>query len=150
MEEKHLIEALEHVGLGVSDMERSLAFYRDLLGMRVMMDLNIADDRIGRVIGIPGAACRIVHLKLGPAVLELFQYTHPAGVNTAKTTRQCDRGLIHIGFKVSDFHKHVEDLKAGNVPFLGEPVEFRPNVWVLYFQGPDGEVCEFRQVPENG
>jgi len=144
-----MIEALEHVGLGVSDMDRSLAFYRDLLGMEVVMDLNIADDRIGRVVGIPGAACRIVHLKLGPAVLELFQYTHPVGQNTARTMRQCDRGLIHVGFRVTDFHRQVETLKSRNVPFLGEPVEFRSNVWVLYFQGPDGEVCELRQVPEN-
>jgi catechol 2,3-dioxygenase-like lactoylglutathione lyase family enzyme len=144
-----MIEALEHVGLGVSDMERSLAFYRDTLGMQVIRDLNISDDRIGRVVGIPGATCRIVHLKLGPAMLELFQYTHPAGADIARTARQCDRGLIHIGFKVTDFHQQVEKLKAGNIPFLGEPVEFRPNVWILYFRGPDGEVCEFRQVPEN-
>ncbi len=67
-----MIKTLGHVGLGVSDMERSLEFYRDFLGMKVIMDLDIADDRIGRVIGTPGAKCRIIHLKLGEAVLELF------------------------------------------------------------------------------
>ena len=136
------------MGLGVSDIERSLGFYRDFLGMNVIMDLDIADDRIGRVIGLPGAKCRIVHLELGGTIIELFKYSDPVGKNIAKNLRQCDYGLIHIGFEVSDFHIYLEELKKRNVEFLGEPVEFRPDVWVVYFRGPDGEVCEFRQQPD--
>ena len=128
-------------------MERSLTFYRDTLGMKVMMELNISDDRIARVTGIPGAKCRIVHLKLGEGVLELFHYYDPAGKNLARQIRQCDYGLLHIGFEIDDFHGHVEQLRGKNVEFLGEPVEFRPGVWVAYFKGPDGEVCELRQAP---
>ena len=71
-----MIKALGHVGLGVCDMDRSLEFYRDFLGMKVLMDLDISDDRIARVVGLPGAKCRIVHLKLGENVLELFHYSH--------------------------------------------------------------------------
>lgn len=141
-----MIHSLGHVALSVSNMQRSLEFYRDLLGMEVLMDLDASDDRIGRVIGIPDAKCQIVHLKLGNAVLELFEYYAPAGQNKARTMRQCDHGLIHIGFEVTDFHKHVEQLKKNNVKLLGEPVEFRPGVWIVYFQGPDGEVCELRQI----
>ena len=72
----NMIKSLGHVALGVSDMERSLAFYRDLLGMEAVMDLDIADDRIARVIGVPGATCRIVHLQLGkqyPRAIPVFQ-----------------------------------------------------------------------------
>ena len=140
-----MIRSLGHAGLGVSDMERSLRFYRDLLGMEVIMDLDISDDRIARVIGIEGATCRIIHLKLGDAVLELFKYHAPRGANKARQLRQCDHGLIHIGFEITDFHRHLEELKENNVELLGEPVEFRPGVWIVYFRGPDGEVCEFRQ-----
>jgi len=140
-----MIRSLGHVALGVADMERSLAFYRDLLGMELIMELDVDDERIGRVIGVGGAKCRIVHLKLGDGVLELFQYREPVGRDAAREVRQFDRGLTHIGFEVDDFHRHVEELKGRNVEFLGEPVEFRPGVWVVYFRGPDGEVCEFRQ-----
>jgi catechol 2,3-dioxygenase-like lactoylglutathione lyase family enzyme len=142
-----MIKSLGHVGLSVKDIDRSLEFYRGYLGMEILMDLDISDDRIGRVIGIDGAKCRIVHLKLGDAILELFQYTQPPGKNVANDIRQCDHGLTHIGFEVTDFHKHVEELKAKNVEFLGQCVEFRPDVWVAYFKGPDGEVCEMRQQP---
>lgn len=141
-----MIEALEHVALSVGNMERSLAFYRDFIGMEVIMDINAENEGIGRIIGIPGAKCRIVHLKLGPAILELFCYSNPSGENMAGRMRQCDHGLTHIGFKVTDFHKELDKLRKRNIEFLGKPVEFRPGVWVVYFRGPDGEVCEFRQV----
>lgn len=140
-----MIQALEHVALSVGDMERSLAFYREFLGMKVIMDLNVTDDRIGRVVGIPDARCRIVHLKLGQAILELFCYSSPAGKNMAGEMRQYDHGLIHLGFSVTDFQEQLKKLKAKGIVFLGEPVEFRPGVWVVYFRGPDGEICEFRQ-----
>jgi len=142
-----MIKSLEHVGLGVSNMEKSLEFYSGLLGMEVIMDLEVSDERIGRVIGVAGAKCRIVHLKLGDGILELFKYYEPTGNNKTKDIQQFDQGLIHIGFAVDDFHKHVEQLQKRGIEFLGEPVEFRPNVWVVYFRGPEGEVCEFRQLP---
>ena len=35
------------------------------------------------------------------------------------------------------------------VEFISEPVEFRPGVWIVYFCGPDGEVCELRETPDG-
>lgn len=142
-----MIQSLGHVGLGVSNLEQSLKFYRDVMGMQVLMELSVTDDRISRVIGIPGAKCRIIHLKLGDGILELFEYSVPVGTNKAMDMRQCDYGLIHIGFEVNEFHKHVARFKEMGLEFLGEPVEFRPDVWVVYLRGPDGEVIELRQRP---
>jgi len=144
-----VIKNLGHIGLTVSDVTRSLEFYRDFLGMKVIMDLDITDDRMARVIGVPDAKCRIVHLQLGSGVLELFYYYQPVGENVASVMRLYDQGLSHIGFEVSDFDKHIGELRERKVQFLGEPVEFRPGVWVAYFRGPDGEVCEIRQQPES-
>ena len=140
------IPGLGHVGLSVGNTQRSIEFYRDIMGMEVVLELDISDDRQSRVIGTPGVKCRIVHLKLGDAVLELFEYQQPVGENRARTMPQWDHGLVHIGFEVDDFHERVKHLKSTNVEFLGEPVEFRPGVWVLYFKGPDGEICELRDI----
>jgi len=144
-----MYKSLGHVALGVSSMERSLQFYRDLIGMKVMLEIDVQDDRIARLVGVPGAKCKIAHLQLGDAMLELFEYTAPPGTNYAQKVNQYDHGLIHLGFEVNDFHNHVAALKQKGFSFLGEPVEFRPNVWVVYFRGPDGEVCELRQVPST-
>lgn len=142
-----MIKSISHAGLSVTDMERSLKFYRDYLGMKVLMELDITDDRIARVIGIDGAKCKIVHLQHGEMVLELFEYTTPRGEKFAPKMRQCDIGFSHVGFEVSDIHTHIAELKKMGMEFLGDAVEFRPNVWVAYFKGPDGEVIEFRQRP---
>ena len=143
-----MIKSLGHVGVGVSDMKKSLEFYRDFIGMKVLMELDITDDRIGRVIGVKGATCKIAHLQLGDGILELFEYANPKGSNKARNINQYDQGLIHIGFEVDNFHNHIKQLEQRGVKLLGEPVEFRPDVWVAYFYGPDREVCEIRQKPE--
>jgi len=144
-----MITSMNHVGLSVADMERSLKFYRDYFGMEVLMDLDISDDRIARVIGIEEAKCKIVHLKLDQTILELFEYTQPRGHKFALMMRQCDIGFSHIGFEVNDIHEHIKELKQMGVEMLGETVEFRPGVWIAYFRGPDGEVVEFRQQTEE-
>ena len=119
-----MIKELSHVGLSVSNIDESLAFYRDYLGMEVIMELDIQDDRIGRVVGIPGAKCRIIHLRLGEATLELFEYSEPSGKNVTKDLRQCDLGISHIGFEVNHIHKHLKEIQDRGCKMLGEPVEF--------------------------
>ena len=143
-----MIEGLEHVALSVSDMDRSLRFYRDLIGMPLVrvIEPGQAGD-LGSVVGIEGAQARIAHLQMGGFMLELFEYTAPRGRRIPVDRTQADGGFTHIGFRTDDVRAdHRRLLKAG-VEFVGEPVEFRPGVWIVYFLGPDGEVCEFRQRP---
>lgn len=54
-----------------------------------------------------------------------------------------DRDLL--GFRSDDVRADAAQLRQRGVEFLSEPIEFRPGVWVVYFRGPDGEVCELRQ-----
>ena len=145
-----MIKRLEHVALSVDDMELSLVFYRDLLGMRVIRDLEpgLGGEKLGMVVGMPGCRARIVHLDLGGAMLELFQYLDPIGKPLPPEYRQADIGFTHIGLSSDDVRSDYRKLKAEGVEFFSEPVEFRSNVWIVYFRGPDGEVCELRQGEE--
>ena len=140
-----MFQRIEHTALSVSDMERSVAFYRDLIGMQVAFEVDFSDSLLGAVNGLTGCKAKVVHLKLGETVLELFQYRQPQGLPLER--RQCDVGYIHVGFRVTDIHRHYAEMKAQGVRFLSEPVEVRPGTSIVYFQGPDGEVCEMRQVP---
>jgi len=141
------IPSLGHVGLSVADIERSKKFYTEVLGMSVALELDVADDRQARVISVPGTKCKIVHLRLGDGILELFEYYAPErGENRARNHPQKDHGLVHIGFEIDDFHDRLETLRRHGVELMGEPLEYRPGVWVLYFYGPDGEVCELHDV----
>ena len=144
-----MIHGADHVALSVADIETSIRFYTGLLGFEVRRRLA-ADPRLplDRVIGVAGAAADIAHLYLGEFMLELFQYRVPGG-RVGATRSQADQGYIHFGVRASDIHGETARLRAAGVAFLGDPVEFRPGVWVVYFRGPDGEVVELRQVPDE-
>jgi Lactoylglutathione lyase and related lyases len=142
-----MITALEHTALSVSNLERSLAFYRDLLGFTVERILEPAPERdLGRINGLPGSSARIAHLRLGPCMLELFEYLDPRGKPQPKERTQADIGFIHMGLTSTNVRSDYRRLKERGVEFYGEPVEFRPGVWVVYFRGPDGETAELRQT----
>jgi len=142
-----VFHCIDHTALSVSSLERSLAFYRDLIGMEVVFEVDFDDETLGIVNGLHGCKAKVVHLKLGATVLELFEYRRPRGKPSARERRQCDTGFIHIGFRVTDIQKHYEEMRTQGVRFLSEPLEIRPGAFIVYFEGPDGEVCEMRQVP---
>ena len=138
---------LEHVALTVSDLERSITFYRDVMGLILKRVVEAPPEkRLGDINGLPGCSARIAHLYSGDFMLELFEFLHPKGDPTPRKRTQADVGLVHIGFRTSNIHADSAELKELGVELFGDPVEFRPGVWVVYFFGPDGEVCELRQI----
>ncbi|MBN1837067.1 MAG: VOC family protein [Spirochaetales bacterium] len=143
-----MLKGLEHVGLSVSNLERSIAFYQDLLGLKLLRVLECGEEsRLDEVVAIPGCVARIAHLESEKAMLELFEYVQPRGEPIpGSRRRQADLGHIHAGFTSDDVRGDYARLKARGVEFLSEPVEFRPGVWIVYFYGPDGEVGELRQT----
>ena len=142
-----MITALEHVGLSVADLERSIAFYRDTLGFSVVRVLEVPPAmRLGDLVGLPPCAARVAHLSLGLAMLELFEYRDPLGRPIPGDRSHADHGLNHIGLTSTDARADWQRLSAQGVDFIGEPVEFRPGVWAVYFRGPDGESCELRET----
>ncbi|MCF6284884.1 MAG: VOC family protein [Candidatus Hydrogenedentes bacterium] len=138
---------LEHVALSVSDMERSLGFYCGVLGFEIIRRIEAAPgEKLGTITAMPGCRAHIVHLMSGDFMFELFQYVEPEGNAISRDRNQADLGYNHIGFRSIDIHADYQQLKDRGVDFLSEPVEFRPGAWVVYFHGPDGEVCELRCI----
>jgi catechol 2,3-dioxygenase-like lactoylglutathione lyase family enzyme len=135
----------DHVAMSVKDMERVIAFYRDVIGMEKVFDREF-DTPMGKLIGVPGTVVRIVHMRLADSAVELFDYQHPKGREPRPDAQQSDFGLTHIGFMVEDFWGTYQHLLDHDVEFLGEPVEIRPGVFVAYFRGAEYEVCEIREI----
>jgi catechol 2,3-dioxygenase-like lactoylglutathione lyase family enzyme len=143
-----MIRQLEHVAVSVSDLDRSVAFYCGLLGFELIRLIEPRDDeKMGTIAGLAGARARIAHLKIGANMLELFEYVRPRGKSIGDRT-QADLGCSHIGLRSDDARGDYQRLQAQGVEFISEPVEFRPGVWVVYFRGPDGEMCELREDPQ--
>ena len=97
------VQWMNHTGFVVSDMERSLAFYRDLLGLSIERDQVLEGDFISEVVGHPDARLHIVHLGVGDQrhSVELIQYLNPVGDAVALPQRHQVRAS-HRGIIVDD------------------------------------------------
>ena len=138
---------LDHVGLSVSDLDRSIAFYRDLLGFELLRIVDCRPEgKLGEVTGIPGACARLAHLSLGDGILELLEFSYPRGRPIPPERSMADIGHGHVCLASEDIVSDYLALKRSGVSFETEPLEYRPGVWMAYFHGPDGELCELRQV----
>ncbi|MBD3420419.1 MAG: hypothetical protein GF398_09910 [Chitinivibrionales bacterium] len=143
-----ILSKIDHVALSVSNLQRSIDFYRNLLGAEVIRILECdPESLLGKVVGMPGCRARIAHCQIGDTMLELFEYVSPSGKPVDEHSLQADKGWIHLGITSDDVNTDYARLKEKGVAFLSEPVEFRPGVWIVYFRGPDKEVCELRQTP---
>lgn len=139
-----MIESMDHVGLSVSNLQRSIDFYCGNFSFELMRTLE-GSELLGKIVGMPGCKATIAHLRKGSVILELFEYREPDGEPVPPERIQADRGFSHIGFRSSDVRKDYRKLKDAGVFFISEPVELRENVWLCYFYGPDREVCEIRE-----
>lgn len=145
-----MITAVHHTGLTVSSLERSLAFYRDALGLEVVLQQEKAGGYLAEITGYPEAHVRMAHL-LSPAGqrLELFEYVEPRGAATPGEPK--DVGLTHVCFLVEDVHAaHARLVAAGARPF-SEPIAVdtgaNAGAWGVYVRDPDGIVLELFQPP---
>ena len=141
------LEWMNHTGFVVSDMQRSLAFYRDLLGLKVEQEAIREGETISRVVGYPNARLHIVYLGTGDMKhsVELIQYLNPPGGTIAPTNRN-DVGATHLGIIVDDLEALYQDLSAKGVKFLCPPVDRPERIYgrkVSYLQDPDGNWLEF-------
>ena len=146
-----MIKIIDHVALSVSNIERSIKFYQDIIGFKIKLKLgNGFDTPLDEVTGLPGCKAQIAHLNLGNTMLELFEFSIPRGKPIPSNAGPYKHfGWIHLSFTSTDVRADFSKLASQGVEFISKPLEFRPGVWVVYFNGPDGEVCELRETPES-
>jgi lactoylglutathione lyase len=145
------IVGTHHTSFTVADLDRSVAFFRDVLGLELLQRRQIRDDYFGRIVGLPGCVVEAALFRLPGAGhhLELFQYLEPHG--RAVHPRPCDPGSCHLSFLVEDLPGLHAELRSKGVSFVSEPVEITagPNRggYGLYLHDPNGILIEFFQLP---
>jgi catechol 2,3-dioxygenase-like lactoylglutathione lyase family enzyme len=117
------LRGLHHASRTVGDMDRALAFYRDLIGLRVVADEELSGEAIERTTQVAGARIRCVELgSPGPqprALVELLQYRAPDGA--AIHLRLCDLGAHHLCFEVADIELAHQRLVQAGIDFTCPP-----------------------------
>ncbi len=143
-----------HVSFTVEELERSVEFYRDTLGMELVGSMERVGEDISRIVDFEDARLKIAFLELpggGGMQLELIEYVSPRG--EAVDRRTCNPGSAHICFGVEDIPSLYQELKARGVRFKSEPVAIQTGVnkggYAVYFLDPDGNTLELVQRPKS-
>ncbi len=159
-------ERFHHVGLVVADLERSLGFYRDRLGLAQLATGAESDARYAEMLGVPDVRFAWAELDLGGGrVLELLRFDEPsnsvsegAADGALKGVRTAPRatpggglpGVAHLGIRVDDIDAVHDALLKDGARVLSRPIELaEDNHWlgvrVFYAFDPDGHVVEIIQ-----
>jgi lactoylglutathione lyase len=146
------IQRPHHTGIQVADLERSVAFYRDILGFELVFQWNPRADYIRTITGYPGADIHAAILRMPGSdyFLEILEYrdVEKAPVDT----RTANPGTAHIAFFTDDCDGLYAELTARGVKSVSEPVTptIGPNAGgrAVYMIDPDGirvELIETRR-----
>ena len=145
------VRSTGHTGITVSDLDRSIRFYRDLLGCEVSPVVRAEGPLFEAVTGVPGCQIDIAFARVPGHVIELLCYRNPPG--RASTLRACDPGFMHVCLKVADLERvvarvrEVEFQPVGAIQrAAGGPVD---GLKVVYVRDPDGVVLELIEEPSG-
>jgi lactoylglutathione lyase len=139
-----------HTGLQVRDLERSIAFYRDILGFEVVFAWNPRAPYIGELVGYPDVDLHAAVLRPpnSDVFLELLEYRNVE--RTPVDTRTANPGTAHTAYYVDDLDTLYAELVAKGVQSVSAPVTptIGPNEGgrAVYLIDPDGIRVELIQT----
>jgi catechol 2,3-dioxygenase-like lactoylglutathione lyase family enzyme len=146
------LQVIHHVGLVVKDLDRSIYFYHDLLGLPFANEPTpwFSGPDLAKGVGVPEAKLRQVTFWVGEnSTVELIEYANRPASSTAAVPNNY-LGAAHVCFKVADVRATKKELESRGVSFYSDVnvVDSGPLAgwrWV-YFSDPDGLALELVEV----
>lgn len=141
-----MIVGIYHSCFVVSDLDHSVDFYTDVLGMKVLRRSE-SSTSFHVMIGRPNAQIRVAFLESGGRVLELMQFTADSAgaadfqLNHVRAT--------HLALFADDVPNTYRELMARGVKFIAPPTLTRAGRLVAMFHDPDGNALELCQTLPN-
>ena len=140
---------VSHIAVCVRDLDRSLAFYQDILGMKVIKD-QVEDTTQGGLPHIykhPRKTRRTVHLAYGEGKTPFMVVTsHPGDQADGEAIKLDQVGISHISFSVPDVKALAQEMVAKGVTLAGGLEAFtdtQGNVTTIFAYDPDGILVQF-------
>jgi len=118
-----VLHGVWHFSFTVSDLDRSIEFYRDLLGFELVHTQEQANAYTRRLVGYPDASLRVAQFAvpgqprgISTHDLELVQYLSPNGERGSREI--CNPGAAHMAMTVDDIHQRYERFVSAGVEFV--------------------------------
>jgi catechol 2,3-dioxygenase-like lactoylglutathione lyase family enzyme len=146
------IAGVNHTGITVANLERSLAFWQGILGFELSHRAHHTGDLASKVTGIAGAEICLAVLKAPGHRIELLEYRAPADRKRV-AVRPCDVGSVHVALAVENLDAVLSAMAAADWRAAGTPQTLKsgPNAGmrVVYVSDPDGTTIELMQPPAS-
>jgi catechol 2,3-dioxygenase-like lactoylglutathione lyase family enzyme len=148
------VSAVDSIGIPVSDVERSRAFYTEVLGFTPVADREVFGAPYEKLYGVVGVRLRAARLRLGDEYIELLQFQTPRGRPLPADSRSNDRWFQHVAIIVSDMARAYQTLRAHKLRYASTAPQrlpdWNPNaggIEAFYFRDPDDNHLEVLSFP---
>lgn len=148
-----MLKGIVHVGLTVKDLDRSVAFYRDVLGLAYLGEMKMEGPETERLFQRKGCTARVAYLngsqELAAPPVELIQFEDQEPRQQAGDLFRTS--ISELCFTTDDIDKEYQRLKELGVEFLSEPQTFDSTQYgfgksrAVYLRDPDGIILEIIQ-----
>jgi catechol 2,3-dioxygenase-like lactoylglutathione lyase family enzyme len=148
------VTAVDAIGMTVSDMDKAVDFYANVLTFEKVSDVEVWGEPYERLQGLFGLRMRVVRMKLGEEAIELTEYLAPQGRPFPVDSRSNDHWFQHIAIVVSDMEKAYQRLRQFKVKHASSSPQRIPDwnkgaagIKAFYFRDPDGHYLEVIYFP---
>jgi len=140
---------LTHIGICVSDWERSLRFYRDVLGFEYISELQVAGEPTNTLLQLDGVELRAIYLERDGTRIELLHYASPGHRGDGSSRPMNQLGLTHLSLRVDNLAATLADLERAGVEVLEQTRIDIPafEAAAIFIADPDGTLIELLQSP---
>lgn len=149
-----LVQAVDSIGFTVSDLDRSVDFFTNVLTFEKVSEAELAGEDYEHLQGVFGLRIRAARLKLGGEFIELTEYLAPRGRPIPAGFRSNDRMFQHVAIIVSDMDRAYRVLRQNKVQHASTGPQrlpdWNPNaggIKAFYFRDPDGHHLEILEFP---
>jgi len=147
----NLVKETRHFGIVVSNMEVSLKFYQDLLGLKIEKSMVESGKYIDNMLSLKDVKVKTVKLSAnnGVTLVELLEFKNPSSKN--RESKIYDFGASHIAFTVNNLDECYKTLKEAGVSFNAS-AQISPDGYakVTFCHDPDGTPIELVEVLKEG
>ena len=146
-----MLKSFFHTGFVVKDIEESIKFYTDVMGLKLQLRAERSGKFAQTVTGLEGAHLKIAFLNMGDGHnLELVQYMSPTG--SQSQTNLNDMGASHLAFFVENIEKYYDTMSKKGLRFISAPATLVEDGKVVrkaaFCQDPDNNWLELVEVPQ--
>ncbi|HKA39265.1 MAG TPA: VOC family protein [Burkholderiales bacterium] len=142
---------MTHIGICVTDVARSIAFYRDLLGFAYRSELRVQGEPSDTLLRLRGVDLHAVYLERDGTRIELLYYAAPGAIGDGAPRAMNGRGLTHLSLRVDNLKEMLPALRAGGARVLDETMIEIPEFGAaaIFIADPDGALIELVQSPSD-